>query len=128
LDFKIIFDVVIIGAGAAGIAAARYLRDNTHKSYVVLEARNRIGGRVYSEKVGDKEQDFGASWIHNFSTENPFKKLVEGLDWPQIHYDVNNTEWFDLNGKYNPEIHKQASKLFQQMVKKGRSKVGSSVW
>lgn len=85
------FDVVIIGAGAAGIAAARFFQFHSHKRYVVLEARDRIGGRVYSEKIGDTEQDFGASWIHNYGDSNPFKKLVEIYNWPDVHYDVHAT-------------------------------------
>jgi UDP-galactopyranose mutase len=61
------FDIIIIGAGSAGIAAARNLQENLTKNYVVLEARSRVGGRIYSEKIGDVEEDFGASWIHNYS-------------------------------------------------------------
>lgn len=71
-----------MGAGAAGIAAARYLQEHTNKSYVVLEARNRPCGRVYGEPVGGVEQDFGASWIHNYSKDNPFHELIRRFNWP----------------------------------------------
>jgi NAD(P)-binding Rossmann-like domain len=41
-------DVVIIGAGMAGITAARWIVDNTNYSAIILEARERSGGRLYS--------------------------------------------------------------------------------
>lgn len=41
-------DVLIIGAGAAGVTAARHLADTTAASVIILEARNRTGGRLHS--------------------------------------------------------------------------------
>ena len=56
-------DVVIIGAGYAGIAAARKLQD-AGKSFIVVEARDRIGGRVNTEKLAcGATVDLGAQWI-----------------------------------------------------------------
>jgi ribulose 1,5-bisphosphate synthetase/thiazole synthase len=43
------YDVIVIGAGASGLAAASTLIDNG-KNVIVLEARDRIGGRVYTDK------------------------------------------------------------------------------
>lgn len=57
-------DVAIIGAGAAGIAAARYLRDQ-RRSFAVLEAGDRIGGRVHTDTaIFGVPYDMGAHWIH----------------------------------------------------------------
>jgi monoamine oxidase len=59
--------VVIIGAGFAGLSAAYYL----HKKkidFVVLESRNRIGGRVFSHNMDEKENlviELGAEWVGN---------------------------------------------------------------
>src|SRR5690349_18516858 len=44
-------DVVVVGAGMAGLTAARALRA-AGRSVVVLEARNRVGGRVHNHKLG----------------------------------------------------------------------------
>jgi len=41
-------DVIIIGAGMAGITTARWIKDNTDYSVIILEARERSGGRLYS--------------------------------------------------------------------------------
>jgi hypothetical protein len=41
-------DVIVIGAGMAGITTARWIVDNTNYSVIILEARERSGGRLYS--------------------------------------------------------------------------------
>ncbi len=58
-------DVIVIGAGAAGVAAARTLARRGY-SVVVLEARDRIGGRVWSEAVGPHRirAELGAEFVH----------------------------------------------------------------
>jgi cation diffusion facilitator CzcD-associated flavoprotein CzcO len=45
-------ETVIIGAGASGIAAALHLLDNQHTDFVILEAGNRIGGRIHTIDFG----------------------------------------------------------------------------
>ena len=56
-------DIVIIGAGYAGIAAAKKLQE-ANKNFVVLEARDRIGGRTLSEQLTcGAHIDLGAKWI-----------------------------------------------------------------
>ncbi|APA98229.1 flavin monoamine oxidase family protein [Nocardia seriolae] len=56
--------VIVVGAGIAGLAAARTLADRGH-DVVVLEARDRIGGRIRtSDHWPDAPVDLGASWIH----------------------------------------------------------------
>lgn len=55
--------IVIVGAGAAGIAAATKLLSNGFKNVTVLEAENRIGGRVHSVLFGNTIVDLGAQWV-----------------------------------------------------------------
>ena len=45
------YDVIVVGAGIAGIAAAEMLQEYNY-SYVILEARNRIGGRIHTYEFG----------------------------------------------------------------------------
>ena len=57
--------VLVIGAGIAGLAAASELRASGFGNVVVLEARDRIGGRIWTEALGGTVPvDLGASWIH----------------------------------------------------------------
>ncbi len=73
-------DVVIIGAGAAGLAAARTL-EGSGLSSLILEARDRIGGRAHTVIVGDNIPfDLGCGWLHS-ADRNPFVKIAEDLDF-----------------------------------------------
>lgn len=56
--------VVVVGAGIAGLAAADALRC-AGADVVVLEARNRIGGRIWTVQLGSGRIDLGGSWVHN---------------------------------------------------------------
>ncbi len=69
--------ILVIGAGIAGLAAARTLHDQG-RTVTVLEARPRIGGRVWTDRTTwpDQPVDLGASWIHGVRG-NPISDLVE---------------------------------------------------
>ncbi|XP_042203782.1 spermine oxidase-like isoform X3 [Homarus americanus] len=58
------YDVIIIGAGAAGIGAARELTSQGVTSILILEGNDRIGGRVNTIKTARGFVDLGAQWIH----------------------------------------------------------------
>ncbi len=68
-------DVVVVGAGAAGLAAARELR-RAKASHIVLEARGRAGGRGWTLDVGGFPLDMGCGWLHSAKT-NPFVDIVD---------------------------------------------------
>jgi monoamine oxidase len=70
-------DIVVIGAGAAGIGAARRIMAANRK-VLVLEATGQIGGRCLTDSTTfDVPFDRGARWIHNPDT-NPMIKLARG--------------------------------------------------
>lgn len=73
--------VVVIGAGLAGLAAARRLRD-ADQAVVVVEGRDRIGGRTVTDRSLGVPVDLGAAWIHG-TTDNPMTALVRstGGEW-----------------------------------------------
>ncbi len=69
-------DVVVIGAGAAGLAASRELRRNQLR-VTTLEARNRIGGRAYTDhEIFGVPYDTGAHWLQG-GNRNPFLRSAE---------------------------------------------------
>src|SRR5579883_433178 len=68
-------DVIVIGAGIAGISTALRLKSYSY-DVVILEARERIGGRIHTDNSLGAPLDKGASWISGIH-ENPIYKLAE---------------------------------------------------
>jgi monoamine oxidase len=68
-------DVAIVGAGAAGIGAARELK-KLGKTFVLLEARQRAGGRLHTDTSLGVAFEAGAAFIH-FSDRNPWTPIAE---------------------------------------------------
>jgi phytoene dehydrogenase-like protein len=72
-------DVVVVGAGVAGLTAAAALRERGLK-VVVLEGRRRLGGRVHSQPLGPAgvPVDNGASWLHRAGDDpaHPTRRLA----------------------------------------------------
>jgi monoamine oxidase len=76
-------DVAIIGAGAAGVAAAARLRGKG-QSCVVIEARNRVGGRAFT-LPGEFALDLGCGWLHS-ADENEWAALAPKLGFKVDDY------------------------------------------
>src|SRR5271166_5080388 len=68
-------DVAVIGAGAAGIGAARRLAEAGSVSLLVLEARDRVGGRVHTIAPAGFPLDRGAEWLHS-ADRNPLSEIA----------------------------------------------------
>lgn len=69
------FEVVIIGGGAAGIAAGRRLQD-AGVDCLIVEARDRLGGRSWTVMEDGHPIDLGCGWLHS-AEENPWTKIAE---------------------------------------------------
>ncbi len=70
-------DVIIIGAGAAGICAAHELRAAGRKA-ILLEARQRVGGRAFTDASLGPAYDAGAMFIH-WAERNPWVQIARDL-------------------------------------------------
>jgi monoamine oxidase len=78
MEFGNNFDVVIIGAGAAGIAAGKRLMAAKVKTLIV-EARDRLGGRAWTVPTAiGKPADLGCEWLHSADL-NPWTGIAEEL-------------------------------------------------
>src|ERR1700742_987779 len=78
-------DVAIIGAGAAGIAAAHALKQSG-LSVIVLEARDRAGGRAHTIMAApDITFDLGCGWLHS-ADKNRFVGIAE-----QLNFEIDKT-------------------------------------
>src|SRR5215469_15847567 len=71
-------DVAVIGAGAAGVGAARRLGESGLVSVLLLEARERIGGRVHTIAPAGFPLDRGAEWLHS-ADRNPLSPIAQRL-------------------------------------------------
>lgn len=97
-------DVIVVGAGVAGLTAGCELRKRG-LSVSVVEARDRIGGRIYTER--DQELDapieFGAEFVHGKPPEiwDRFEELkkslveVEGDNWCSSSEELSRCDFFD---------------------------------
>lgn len=80
-------DVAVIGAGVAGLAAAKELAA-AGLSYRVIEARDRIGGRAWTTDTDfGVPFDIGCAWLHA-ADRNPFFPEAEAAGWTLYHHDM----------------------------------------
>lgn len=80
--------VTVVGAGAAGLGCARQLVDAGFE-VVILEARDRTGGRVWSEEISGVQAEMGASWIHGV-TGNPLTSIADASGITRIPFEYEN--------------------------------------
>eukprot|EP00123_Amoebidium_parasiticum_P000767 comp11669_c0_seq1/m.6190 comp11669_c0_seq1/g.6190 ORF comp11669_c0_seq1/g.6190 comp11669_c0_seq1/m.6190 type:complete len:463 (-) comp11669_c0_seq1:283-1671(-) len=91
-------DVIIVGSGMAGLNAARTLT-KAGKSVIVLEARDRTGGRVWTDKkTFGFPVDLGASWIHGSNPKNPITKEATAGDFATALTDWDSDTMYYSNG------------------------------
>jgi hypothetical protein len=107
--------VIVIGAGFAGLAAA----DEMHAlgcKVTVIEARDRIGGRCWTDKSLDgRVVDLGAGWIHGVNG-NPIAELARRLNVDLCHIDPDMV-MNDASGKPVPmEEDLKVERLFNDML------------
>jgi monoamine oxidase len=103
-------DVVVIGAGLAGLTAARRLRQAGVRDVVVLEARDRVGGRTYTKTVHGIPVDVGGQWIKTKTSaygraQDFLVKLAKetGVDTYPVYYEGNNVGYSNgMRQEYDP--------------------------
>ncbi|KAM7523912.1 hypothetical protein LguiA_013814 [Lonicera macranthoides] len=104
--------VIVIGAGVSGISAARILRNASFK-VLLLESRDRIGGRIHTDYTFGCPVDMGASWLHGVCNENPLAPMIRRLGLTLYRtsgdnsvlydHDLESYSLFDMDGRQVPQ-------------------------
>ncbi len=96
-------DVIVIGAGMAGLGCAKKLKDSGY-TVTVLEGRNRVGGRIFTDRsLNGVPADMGASWIHGPDGNNPITPLAQQANATTYLTDNNSLLVYDVNGAVIPD-------------------------
>ncbi len=118
---------VVIGGGAAGIAAARMLHD-AGQEVLLVEANDRLGGRAHSRSLASlfpregggpdwtpafagEHVDAGCGWLHS-AQRNPWTEIAETTGFTVDRSDANwRTQWHDLG--FQPEDQSASATAYQ---------------
>lgn len=107
--------VLVIGAGIAGLSAAKMLQAQGFR-VTVLEAQNRVGGRLKTDRSLGVAFDEGASWIHGIKG-NPINALAEQAGMQSAHTDDDSRVSYDLGGqRRSAQVYDHAEDKFEQIL------------
>ncbi|KAG6789491.1 hypothetical protein POTOM_005591 [Populus tomentosa] len=98
--------VIIIGAGISGVSAGKVLAENGIEDMVILEASDRIGGRIRKDNFGGVTVELGAGWIAGVGGKesNPVWELASQSGLRTCFSDYSNARYniYDRSGKIYP--------------------------
>lgn len=104
-----IFDVVVIGGGVAGLSAMKILQKEVN--CLLLEAGNDLGGRVRSIQLANNELwDVGAHWVHDYDSSHPFFNLEE------INSKVDECEGIYINANMHNQNFTKEYQTFEKII------------
>lgn len=114
--------VIVVGAGIAGLAAAQQLKSKGF-TVTLLEAQEKVGGRLRSNRSLGIAFDEGASWIHGI-TKNPITDLAEKAGMQSFYTDDSSRKSYDVGGilrstaKYD-QVEDEFYDMLDTLMKKG---------
>ncbi|XP_020526753.1 polyamine oxidase 1 isoform X3 [Amborella trichopoda] len=125
--------VIIIGAGISGLGAAKVLSEKGIKDFVILEASDRIGGRIHKEDFCSLKVETGAGWIQGVGGKelNPVWELAQKLGLRTCFSDYSNARFniYDQSGNVFPrslasEAYERAVHLANERLRCEEAEVG----
>ncbi|XP_070491248.1 spermine oxidase-like [Chironomus tepperi] len=90
--------IVIVGAGLSGLSAAVRLLENDYDDIIILEAENRIGGRIYSVKFSDGFIDLGGQWVHGQKNNSVYDIVAGKYDFGETGFDNYSPTFMQSDG------------------------------
>ncbi|GLJ36650.1 hypothetical protein SUGI_0737340 [Cryptomeria japonica] len=112
---------IIIGAGISGIMAAKTLSEKGVTDFIILEATNRIGGRMHKESVGGYTIEMGANWVEGVGSSenvnpiwtlaNKYKLRTFKSNWDNISNNIYDQEGHILPQRVVAKPYEQAVAL-----------------
>ncbi|XP_033742490.1 spermine oxidase-like isoform X2 [Pecten maximus] len=113
-------DVIIIGAGIAGVTAANKLFASGYKDVKILEARNRIGGRIHTVSLGPNacSVEMGAQWIHG-GGDNPVYCIAlahDLLDHSNVHDEFAGAYYNENGTSVDKSLLDTVTTIFKETV------------
>lgn len=109
-------DVLIVGAGMAGLGAAQALHADGYR-VIILEARDRIGGRVWTDHTWPNSPlDMGASWIHGVRN-NPITALARRFNVRTVETDYDSHLVYDGHGRRLSDAEQEEiEEIFEELL------------
>ena len=97
--------VIVVGAGVSGLAAAQQLK-SAGAQVLVLEAKDRIGGRLWTDRSLGTPFEMGAGWLHG-PVGNPLTELLQQVSARRFVTDDDSLRVYRENGKQVREVELQ---------------------
>uniref|UniRef100_A0A182Y2A2 Amine oxidase domain-containing protein n=1 Tax=Anopheles stephensi TaxID=30069 RepID=A0A182Y2A2_ANOST len=102
VHYSTVHGAIDMGAGAAGIAAATRLLERGFRNLTILEAENRIGGRIHSVRRGPNVLDYGAQWVHG-KDNNFIYDMASQYGLLEIEQHKENELYYKSSGEPVPK-------------------------
>lgn len=119
------YDIIVIGCGFAGLVAARDISQQSDAKVLLVEARDRIGGRTWTAKVAGEDVEMGGTWvhwnqphvyseIHRYGLHSKLKTSAGTLHPEKQYYKSSNAAVQDVSPiEVNEACEKIAARMFE---------------